>query len=69
MEGMFKNCENLNNLDLSSFNISFMCNPEGIFHGCKRDIIDSNLYKFKKYDREYLTSFKKRKEYKNCIII
>ena len=46
---MFNECNNLINLDLSSFNTNNVANLYGIFHGCHRRMIDTNISLFKKF--------------------
>ena len=52
---MFSYCEKLSNLDLSHFNIEKVTNIQGIFVGCKNDIISSNKSKFQKFNYEDMT--------------
>ena len=54
MSKMFYECQNLNYLDLSSFDIKNLDFVDGIFYRCKREIIDFNLPKFKKFGYDNL---------------
>ena len=59
MSYMFNDCINLNRLDLSFFNIDKINKIEGIFHGLSKEIIDSNISKFNKFNIDDM-----KKEYK-----
>ena len=46
MSMMFIYCSNLNNLNLSSFDVKNSTDITSMFHGCKKNIILSNIDKF-----------------------
>ena len=54
MSDMFFECNNLNNLDLSSFDTKNFNNMNSIFYGCPVCIYESNKSKFKKFKKEEL---------------
>ena len=68
---MFYNCENLNNLDLSSFNCTNITNAVGLFHGCQKQFIEHNKFIFKKYNDDILLKEEEKKEKQNrlCFIL
>ena len=57
MSYMFYWCKNLKNLDLSFFDTKNVIEAKAIFYGCKKNILDSNFYKFNKFDKNILTKF------------
>ena len=67
MSYMFYKCENLNNLNLSSFNTNNVYSIKGIFHGCQKKLIDLCLYKFKQFNYEDLVANIEKKKSKKSI--
>ena len=68
---MFYNCENLNNLDLSSFICTNITNAVGLFHGCQKQFIEHNKFIFNKYNDNILLKEEEKKEKQNrlCFIL
>ena len=54
MSAMFQGCNNLNNLDLSSFDTNNVTKITGIFYGCDEIIIYNNKTKFEKFNHNDL---------------
>ena len=55
MQYMFSGNNNLENLNLSTFDSNKTSNASGIFYNCPENIINSNLYIFKKFHLKDLT--------------
>ena len=54
MKNMFRECNNLKDLQISSFDTQKVKEIYGIFYKCQKKIIESNLYLFKNFDYEDL---------------
>ena len=50
MSYMFYFCNNLEELNLSSFDTKNVTNIDNIFFGCPKNMINSNLFRFKQFN-------------------
>ena len=50
MAAMFYNCTELSELDLSFLDINRVKNVDGIFHGCKENVLERNKVIFNRFN-------------------